>query len=197
MNGEPISQILNQYAKRDDLTIEELMEVSHALLQRIAPQQTRYKVTDRPDIRTIRYYISQSLLPKPVSYQGGKARYAFGHLVRLLLIKKMQAEHHTLKKIGQALKSNTDDEIVFSLTGRSLFGAEFHSPQATSAVVKRNVHLPDAILFQQMAVMPGIHLVVPDGYLKDRENCVALSKALADLSKAILESTLIREKKNE
>ena len=55
-----------------------------ALLRRLAPRQTRYKVTERPDVRTVRYYTSHGLLPKPDGYEGGRARYSGRHLARLL-----------------------------------------------------------------------------------------------------------------
>ena len=76
---------LSPYLNRDDLTIEELVEAAAGLLREMVPRQSRYKVTERPDARTIRYYITQKLLPSPASYEGGRARYSGQHLARLLL----------------------------------------------------------------------------------------------------------------
>ena len=80
---------LRPYLSRDDLTIEDLVEVADGLLRELAPKQSRYKVTERPDARTIRYYITQKLLPRPESYEGGRARYSGQHVARLLMIKKL------------------------------------------------------------------------------------------------------------
>ncbi len=96
---------------RDDLTLEELVAETEKLLAKLAPQQTRYKVSERPDARTIRYYVSQKLLPRPLGYAGGRARYGSSHLLRLLLIKKLQAKHQTLRQIRALLGELGDDEV--------------------------------------------------------------------------------------
>lgn len=85
------------------ISLSELEEQISILLPQIAPQQSRYKVVDIPDSRTIRYYISQGLVPKPLNYQGGRANYGGEHILSLLFIKKMQAEHYSLRQIKQAL----------------------------------------------------------------------------------------------
>ena len=55
--------------------MEELVDAADGIVAELAPRQTRYKVTERPDARTIRYYVTQGLLPKPLGYDGGRARY--------------------------------------------------------------------------------------------------------------------------
>ena len=114
MKGEP-RDTLTSTLERNDLTIEELVERADGLLDVLAPKQTRYKVTDRPDVRTIRYYTSASLLPKPVSYEGGRARYSGGHLIRVLLIKKLQAQHHSLAQIARVLRGASNEEVLEAL----------------------------------------------------------------------------------
>lgn len=105
-------QDLRDLLVREDLTIEELVAASGELLAQVAPRQTRYKVTDRPDARTIRYYINQNLMDKPISYTGGRARYGGRHVLRLLAIKKLQADHLTLTKIKSLLSQRSDEEIL-------------------------------------------------------------------------------------
>jgi DNA-binding transcriptional MerR regulator len=112
MPPSKLKQLLTDSLDARDLTIEELVAQAGDLLNRVAPVQTRYKVTERPDVRTIRYYITQKLLPKPTGYEGGKARYAGPHLVRLLAIKKLQAEHRTLRQIANLLEQATDDQVL-------------------------------------------------------------------------------------
>ena len=108
---------LEPWLARDDLTLDELVAAADGLLARLAPQQHRYKVTARPDVRTIRYYTSQGLLPKPASYEGGRARYGGVHLLRLLLVKRLQAEHLTLARIRAILADKADAEVFSDLTG--------------------------------------------------------------------------------
>lgn len=118
---------LAPFEGRRDLTLDELVDAAESLLAAVAPVQQRYKVTARPDVRTIRYYTSLGLLPKPVGYDGGRARYALTHLLRLLLIKKLQAEHHTLTRIKQELAGVSDDEIRRALVVTSTSGASQRS----------------------------------------------------------------------
>lgn len=107
---------LEPWLSRDDLTLDELVQAAADLLPRIAPSQSRYKVRARPDVRTIRYYTSQGLLPKPLGYRSGRARYGGPHLIRLLLIKRLQAEHLTLARIRTELADATDATVYKRLT---------------------------------------------------------------------------------
>ncbi|HHO51641.1 MAG TPA: MerR family transcriptional regulator [Deltaproteobacteria bacterium] len=107
---------LEPWLARDDLTLDELVAASAELLAHIAPIQSRYRVRARPDVRTIRYYTSQGLLPRPLGYEGGRARYGSPHLLRLLLIKQMQAEHLTLARIRSVLADESDSSILGRLT---------------------------------------------------------------------------------
>lgn len=58
--------------------------------------------------RTVRYYISQGLLPGP-SQSGPAARYTEAHLGRLRLIKKLQAGYLPLAEIRSRLRGQPDD----------------------------------------------------------------------------------------
>jgi DNA-binding transcriptional MerR regulator len=109
---------LRRMLAREDLSLEALIEAADVLLPAIAPDQTRYKVRERPDVRTIRYYVSQGLLPKPLGYDGGRARYGGAHLARLLLLKRRQAEHETLSRIARELAALDDAQVIERLLGR-------------------------------------------------------------------------------
>src|SRR5688572_8227167 len=103
-------RMLHKLLERNDMTMEELVDAADGLVTKLAPRQTRYKVTERPNARTVRYYVTQGLLPKPLGYDGGRARYGATHLLRLLFVKKLQAEHHTLTRIASVLEGRTDEE---------------------------------------------------------------------------------------
>lgn len=103
---------LAPWRARSDLTLEELVAASSAVLVELAPHQPRWAVNERPDARTIRYYTTRGMLPKPLSYDGGRARYGFGHLVRLLAIKHLQAQRLTLDQIARALDAKSDDDVL-------------------------------------------------------------------------------------
>jgi DNA-binding transcriptional MerR regulator len=60
--------------------------------------------------RTVRFYISQGLLPPP-THKGPNARYSEAHLDRLRLIRKMQVGHLPLAEIRRQLDKVTDVEL--------------------------------------------------------------------------------------
>ncbi len=98
-------QLLTALQTTEDrsLSIDELVTLVSDLLILIAPVQTKYKVSEVPDGRTIRYYISQGLLSKPLNYVGGRANYDNAHVLTLLFIKKWQAAYFSLRQIKQKL----------------------------------------------------------------------------------------------
>lgn len=76
----------------------------------------RYNLTELADLagvtpRTVRYYLSQGLLPA-VGTAGPGAKYDDGHLARLRLIRRLQREHQPLAEIRRNLESLDDAEIV-------------------------------------------------------------------------------------
>ena len=60
--------------------------------------------------RTIRYYVSQGLLPAP-EFAGPGTRYDDRHLALIRAIKRMQAEHLPLANIRDRLRSLSEEEI--------------------------------------------------------------------------------------
>ena len=72
----------------------------------------RYSLTELADLagvtpRTVRYYLSQGLLPSPGT-SGPGAKYDDAHLGRLRLIRKLQREHLPLAEIRQRLAGLDD-----------------------------------------------------------------------------------------
>ena len=85
----------------------------------MAPAQTpRYSLTELAGLagvtpRTVRYYVSQGLLPSPGAVGPG-AKYDDGHLDRLRLIRRLQREHLPLAEIRGRL-ANLDDATIAGL----------------------------------------------------------------------------------
>ncbi|MGI5860770.1 MAG: MerR family transcriptional regulator [Myxococcales bacterium] len=168
---------LSALVERDDLTLEELISLANDWLARLAPRQTRYKVTERPDIRTVRYYMREGLLPKPVSYAGGRARFSGRHLVRLLSLKRLQAEHHTLQRIKVLLDALSDEELLRALANEA-------AVPAPSAVAPPAAHAPQ--LVARFELLPGVTLHVPAASIDDPARRRALAKALEDFARKLL-----------
>lgn len=61
-------------------------------------------------VRTLRYYVSEGLLPGP-NTRGKSARYPPEHLWRLLLIRQLSAQHVPLAQIRERLARMTGSEV--------------------------------------------------------------------------------------
>jgi DNA-binding transcriptional MerR regulator len=84
----------------------------------MAPTDPRYSLTELADLagvtpRTVRYYISQGLLPSPGA-SGPGAKYDDTHLGRLRLVRRLQREHLPLAEIRQRL-TGLDDTAIATL----------------------------------------------------------------------------------
>ena len=77
--------------------------------------------------RTIRYYVSQGLLPSPAT-RGPGTRYDRGHLDRLQLIKRRQRQHLPLAEIRRQLESLDDAGV------RELLISAPESPKPSNAL---------------------------------------------------------------
>src|SRR5712691_10060824 len=78
--------------------------------------EPRHSLTALADLagvtpRTVRYYLAQGLLPG-VGQTGPGSKYGDGHLARLRLIKRLQAEHLPLAEIRRQLDGLADEEIL-------------------------------------------------------------------------------------
>ena len=79
------------------------------------PDDERYSLTELADLagvtpRTVRYYLAQGLLPA-VGQTGPGSKYDVGHLARLRVIRRLQAEHLPLAEIRRRLETLDDGEI--------------------------------------------------------------------------------------
>jgi len=112
---------LETFKQMPPCTAEALVSYLGELLPQIAGTQERYKVTDVPTLRTLRFYTSQGLLDKPVAYEGRTARYGYRHLLQVVVIKCLQANHLPLRKIREMLQglSNQDLEGLLDLPARA------------------------------------------------------------------------------
>jgi DNA-binding transcriptional MerR regulator len=84
----------------------------------MSPSDPRYSLTELADLagvtpRTVRYYMSQGLLPSPGA-SGPGAKYDDTHLGRLRLVRRLQREHLPLAEIRQRL-AGLDDTAIATL----------------------------------------------------------------------------------
>jgi DNA-binding transcriptional MerR regulator len=145
----------------------------------------RYTLTELADLagvtpRTIRFYVTQGLLPAP-GQVGPGAKYDDTDLARLRLIKRLQRDHRPLADIRRQL-DQLDDATVLRLA------EETHEPPTDSALEYiRSLTRPSSMALMRATVgsTPPIAPVAPVAPLASSSTPVgSLAKSLPDMSPA-------------
>jgi DNA-binding transcriptional MerR regulator len=76
-----------------------------------AAPQGRGTVTELPDERTVRYYLAEGLVPAAEEKQGTASVFEFRHLLRLLVVKKLQAEGLPIRAIRELVTGKTERQL--------------------------------------------------------------------------------------
>lgn len=110
MNPE-VSEMLKALAGRTDLSIEDLIGICSRLVPLVMTGQARYKVSELPSERTIRYYASNGLIDRPLGHTGTRSLYGYRHLLQILVIKSLQSRYLPLRKIRGMIAGRADDYL--------------------------------------------------------------------------------------
>ena len=86
------------------------------------------RAADEIDGRTIRFYQTLGILPKP-GYEGRRAMYLREHLIRVVAAKKLQSEGYALAEIQAALPTRSTDELAAFLLSLDGTGFESRAPE--------------------------------------------------------------------
>ncbi len=81
------------------------------ILEKSNTYQEKGTVTELPDERTIRFYITENLIPPSTEKKGTASVFGYEHLLALLAIKKLQAQNLPIKKIREILVGKTISEL--------------------------------------------------------------------------------------
>ncbi|MDI9404515.1 MAG: MerR family transcriptional regulator [Limnohabitans sp.] len=95
------------------------------------------RASETLDGRTIRFYQSLGILPRP-EYIGRRAMYGRDHLLRAFAAKQLQSEGYSLAQIQSALPTQSSDELFDAIAASREhssvgFGATPHSAARTTA----------------------------------------------------------------
>ena len=74
-------------------------------------RQGRGTVTELPDERTVRYYLTEGLVPPAEEKQGTASVFEFRHLLQLLVVKKLQAEGLPIRAIRELVTGKTERQL--------------------------------------------------------------------------------------
>ena len=97
-------------------TLDELAELSNALLPHYLPLDRSSRTGDEVNPRLIRHYTTQGLLDPPLR-EGRGARYSRRHLLQLLTLRRLMTGGHSAQALQSLLKSQSDPELEALLTG--------------------------------------------------------------------------------
>ena len=121
--------------------VAELAGEAARILTESGLAQGRGTVSEVPDERTIRYYLTEGLISPAENKQGTASVFSYRHLLELLVIKKLQSEHLPIRKIRDLVDGRTEREL------ERLLGAE------GSAAVKN-----EALRYlEKLLVAPSAH----------------------------------------
>lgn len=163
--------------EHDAYTLDELLAEVARLVSALGlvGSQKDNRVSQLPDVRTVRYYTSLGLLDRP-QLVGRQGMYGRRHVLQLLAIKAMQSLSLPLQEIQTRLYGLSDTELN-SLS------------QAISrqiAQIEKTLPTTRTVLWRELTVAPGLKLMVADGWEPetDVESSLSLIRAaLNSLSK--------------
>ena len=108
---------LEKYDKREDFKLEELIGIANALMVEVAPVQPSDRVSETLSERTLRYYITEGLIDRPIGKEGTSALYSYRHLLQVLALKVLQASYLPMKRMRQILPGSTNEELKATILG--------------------------------------------------------------------------------
>ena len=106
--------------------------------------QQRGTVSEVPDERTVRYYLTEGLVPPAEDKQGTASVFGYRQLLQLLVVKKLQSEHLPIRKIRDLVDGRTEREL------ERLLGAE-----GGAAVKNEALSYLEKLLTTPTAVVPA------------------------------------------
>lgn len=91
--------------------VAELANEVAGILRESGMAQARGTVSEVPDERTIRYYLTEGLISPAEEKQGTASVFSHRHLLQLLVVKKLQSEHLPIRKIRELVIGRTEKEL--------------------------------------------------------------------------------------
>jgi DNA-binding transcriptional MerR regulator len=91
--------------------VAELAGEAARILTESGLAQERGTVSEVPDERTIRYYLTEGLVPPAEDKQGTASVFGYRHLLQLLVVKKLQSQHLPIRQIRNLVDGRTEREL--------------------------------------------------------------------------------------
>jgi DNA-binding transcriptional MerR regulator len=91
--------------------LPEFAQTAERVLTALNLEQERGTVTSVPDERTIRYYLAEGLIQPPEEKQGTASVFGYLHLLQLVAVKKLQAEHFPIRQIRELVGGKNEQQL--------------------------------------------------------------------------------------
>lgn len=156
----------------DGFTLDELLTEVGKLVTSLGllGVQKDNRVSDLPDVRTVRYYTSLGLIDRP-HIVGRQGIYGRRHILQLLAIKALQTLSLPLQEIQNKLFGLSDAELE-GLTAAI-------SGQRKAAMRDELQNRP--VLWREIVIAPGLKLMVEDGWSPESDADALLNMIRAAL----------------
>src|SRR5918912_3326958 len=102
---------LDELRQQKFVGVAELAAVAARVLAERGPLQERGTVSELPDERMVRYYLTEGLLAPAEEKQGTASVFGYLHLLQLLAVKHLQAEHLPIRKIRELVEGRSEREL--------------------------------------------------------------------------------------
>ena len=101
----------HRYRGENSFTMQRFLAILKEQIPEVAPTQTKYRVTQMPSDRTIRFYTANGLVDKPAAREGTHALYGYRHLLQVLAVKYLQSHYYPLVKIRSLVQNVGNREL--------------------------------------------------------------------------------------
>lgn len=140
----------HRYRGESSFTMPQFIAILLEQLPQVAPTQTKYRVTEKPSERTIRFYTANKLVDKPMAREGAKARYGYRHLLQVMAIKYLQSQYLPLVKIRSLVENISNRDLELLIPEISPVTATHRGIARGDRLVVDNSFLPQTFPFNSM-----------------------------------------------
>jgi DNA-binding transcriptional MerR regulator len=109
------SKELEKHRGRNDIRLDELVEIANHLISQVVPEQPSKRVSETISERTLRYYITEGLVDRPLGKEGAVTLYGYRHLLQILAVKLLQGSYLPIRAIREVLADKSNEELEMIL----------------------------------------------------------------------------------
>ena len=118
----------HKYRGESSFTMHKLIAILKEQIPLVVPSQIKYRVTEIPTARTIRFYTTNRIVDKPAVRDGSHVLYGYRHLLQILAVKYLQSQYLPLVKIRSLVEKADNRELELLIPALAPTTAAYHGP---------------------------------------------------------------------